>query len=87
MSIPGNGFAAKVLIILLGVLFSALLGFFIWLATTIIDIRERVVRIEVTAQTLAESRQRQLEQRAQHNSDRLDQLESNPAGDIQGNRR
>lgn len=77
MSIPGADFATKALVVLLGVISSALLGFFIWLSTAVIDIRERVVRIEVTAQALAEARQRAIDQRSQHNSDRLDRLEEN----------
>lgn len=77
MTIPGNGVATKVLIVLLGVIATALMGFFIWLATTVIDIRERVVRIEVTAQALSGARDRQIDLRAQHNSDRIERLEEN----------
>lgn len=75
-----NGFAQKALIIVIGVLATALMGFFVWLATAVIDIRERVVRIEVTVASLVETRTATSVQNTERTNRRMDQLEKAAEG-------
>ncbi len=72
-----DGFAQKALIVLLGIIATAMLAFFVWLATAIIDIRERVVRTELSTQCLLETRMDQTREHGERNTRRLDQLERN----------
>lgn len=77
MTAPPNGFAQKALIVLLGVISTALMAFFVWLATAVIEIRERVVRVETTMQSLVETRATQARTTGERNAARIDQLERN----------
>lgn len=72
-----DGFAAKALIILLGVLATALMAFFVWLARALTDVRERVVRIEVSMASLLETRSVNAADAAAKTTRRVEQLEKN----------
>lgn len=72
----GNGFAQKALVWVAGIVGSILTIFFIWLATTVIDIRERVVRIETTAKALSDARDREMQNTGARNASRIDRLEA-----------
>jgi len=74
----GNGaqsFATKALITLLGVFTASLLAFFVWLATAIIDVRERVVRIESSVASLLDTRTTQAAETSARSTRRIEQLE------------
>lgn len=73
---PRAGIAEKILIGIVGTLFVALLSFFVWLATTVIDIRERVVRIETTAKALSDARDREIQNKGNSNAARIERLEA-----------
>jgi hypothetical protein len=70
-----SGFTQKMLITLTGFVFVAAMAFFGWLATAVIDIRERVIMIETTAGALAEARTRETQHKVDTNEDRIDALE------------
>jgi hypothetical protein len=74
---PDSGFVQKMLIALTGFVFVACLAFFGWLASAVIDIRERVIVIETTARDLAEARNRETQHKVDSNEDRIDTLEKN----------
>ena len=71
---PKDDFALKALIVIAGILGTALMGFFIWLATAIIDVRERVVRIDTETTSLLETRTQNIEVQQQHNTQELNDL-------------
>lgn len=76
----GNAFAQKALNAILAALGLVLTTFFVWLATTVIDIRERVVRIEATAKALSDARDRELQSTGARNAARIDRLEGAERG-------
>jgi hypothetical protein len=76
MTTPGNGFAQRALTWVGGIVGAILTVFFIWLATTVIDIRERVVRIETTAKALNDARDRDVQNVGARNAARLDRIEA-----------
>lgn len=56
------------------VLFGALVGYFIWLGTAVIDIRERVKGLEITTAALSTARDRTIDQRIDTNTRRIENL-------------
>ena len=70
-----GGFTQKLLIALMGFVFVAAMAFFGWLATAVIDIRERVIAIETTARALAEARVEETQSDIDRNAERIEQLE------------
>lgn len=72
----GSGFAQRALTWVAGIVGTILIIFFVWLATTVIDIRERVVRIETTAKALSDARDRDVQNVGARNAARIDRLES-----------
>lgn len=75
MTINGEAFARKALTWVAGIVAALLTIFFVWLATAVIDIRERVVRIETTAKALSDARDRDLQHTGARNAQRIDRLE------------
>lgn len=70
-----EGFIPRMTLGALGILFAALVGYFIWLGTTLIAVRQDVATIKITVGSLDESRQTEIEQRSRINSQRLNELE------------
>lgn len=75
MTTNGGSLARSIIVGSYLVLFGALVGYFIWLGTTILDIRERVARIEVAAESLRAARERAVDERANRNTRRIEHLE------------
>lgn len=63
------------LLVLLGVFATALVAFFAWLAQTTIDIRVRVVRVEMNVESLLGTRTDQKAEVVASTAARLDKLE------------
>jgi hypothetical protein len=70
-----GGFTQKLLITILGFVFVASMAFFGWMASAVIDIRERVIAIESTARALAEARVVETQSDIDNNADRIERLE------------
>lgn len=75
MTAERNSFAQKVLVGLIGILSVGLLGFFAWLATTLVDIQGRVVRMETNIDSLLETRTVQAGETVNRNARRIEELE------------
>lgn len=69
------GSAQKVLLIMLGVLLPALIIFFGWLATSIVEIKVGVAETKRDVASLLETRQGDVQNRVQRNTTRLDALD------------
>lgn len=67
--------AQKVLMIMLGVLLPALIIFFGWLATSIVEIKVGVAETKRDVASLLETRQTDVSGRVQRNTNRLDNLD------------
>lgn len=63
------------MLVLLGVFATALIAFFAWLATKVIDMRERIVRIEMNIDSLLGTRTSQEHDTTAGTAARLDALE------------
>lgn len=74
------GFLPKLALGAFGIMFTILLGYFIWLGTTVIDVRSKVTAIEVAVKSLNATRARQLDSRADSNTQRLNALEEEGEG-------
>lgn len=72
---PGGG-AQRVLLIMLGVLLPALLLFFGWLATSIVEIKISVAKTERDVASLLETRQTDVRKRVDHNTLRLEAIDT-----------
>lgn len=86
IKLPGESFYQKALLVILGVLLTGFLGFNVWLATSIIDIRQvaarmdgNIERVDQNVKALVQARATESSQRSQSNSDRLDQIDRNNA--------
>lgn len=77
---PTNGFAQKALIVILSILAASILGFLGWLATTVVDISGRVIRIEEKVTSLLETRTAQAAETSARNSRRIEKLETEGEG-------
>lgn len=71
----GNNGAQRVLLVMLGVLLPALLGFFIWLATGIVEIKVGVAETKRDVAYLLEARRSDVANRVERNTLRLDAIE------------
>lgn len=69
-------FYQKALVVLMTGIISLMLVFFIWLATAIVDVRERTGRIEEKVTSLVETRARNREEASAVTNDRLKSLEN-----------
>jgi cell division protein FtsL len=71
----GDGFAQKALVIVMGAVLTMMIGFFIWLATSVIEIKVGVaeMRRDITALTAAGEVQAVTD--IQRNTRRLDEIE------------
>lgn len=67
--------AQKALLIMLGILLPALLGFFIWLATSIVEIKIGVAETKRDVANLLEARRSDVNSRVEKNTRRLDALD------------
>lgn len=74
-----SGFVPKMTLGALGILFTLLVGYFIWLGTTLVTVKNKVANIEIQVISLNESRQAGTEQLSHENSQRITQLEEKRA--------
>jgi len=72
---PDGGFTQKLLLTVIGFVFVAAMAFFGWMASAVVDIRERVIAIESTARALAEARVVETQSDIDKNADRIERLE------------
>jgi len=70
-----DSFIQKLFLAILGFMFVVSMAFFGWMASAVIDIRERVIAIETTARTLAEARVTETQSDIDNNADRIERLE------------
>lgn len=71
----GGGIAQRVLLVMLGVLLPALLAFFIWLATSIVEIKVGVAETKRDVANLLEARRSDVNSRVDRNTRRLDAMD------------
>jgi hypothetical protein len=74
------GFPQKAALGAFGILFTLLVGYFIWLGTTIVEVRQKVIAIEASVKALNESRREQADAKAESNKQRIDALEEEGEG-------
>lgn len=78
-----SGFFPKAALGAFGILFTLLVGYFVWLGTAVIEVREkaiiieaRLVNIEDGVNSLDESRRRRIDARIEQNRQRIGELDN-----------
>ena len=75
-----SGFPQKAALGALGILFTVLVGYFIWLGTAMVEVRQKVTAIELTVKSLSETRRIAQQEDQDSNAQRLDALEEEGEG-------
>lgn len=74
------GFFPKAVLGACGILFTMLVGYFIWLGTTLVEVKQKVEAIDASVKILNETRREQVEARSESNKQRIDALEEEGEG-------
>lgn len=75
-----EGFPQKVALGALGIMFTVLIAYFVWLGTAMVEVRGKVTNIELAIKSLNETRQVTASDKSENNSRRLDALEGGENG-------
>lgn len=75
-----TGFVPKLALGAAGILFALLVGYFIWLGTTLVTVKQDVAVIKGDVSSLKEARERDTAAKSESNKRRIDALEEEGAG-------